>query len=213
MIRVLVADDHAVVRRGLRGILSETSDIHVQAEAATAHEVLEAVRTQRFDVVVLDVNLRAGNGIELIGDIRKERPTLPVLILTVYPEEQYAVRAIKAGAAGFLTKESAPEKLIEAVRKVAAGGRWVSTELAETLASMLAGERSGPPHELLSDREFEVFKMLASGRTVSQVAQELSLSVKTVSTHRTRILRKMNMKTNAELTHYAMKNKLVEPAP
>ena len=213
MIRVLVADDHAVVRRGLRQILSETSDIHVQAEATTAHEVLDLVRTQRFDVVVLDVNLRAGNGIELVGDIRRERPTLPVLILTVYPEEQYAVRAIKAGAAGFLTKESAPERLIEAVRKVAAGGRWVSAELAETLASMLAGERSGPPHELLSDREFEVFKMLASGKTVSQVAQDLSLSVKTVSTHRTRILRKMNMKTNAELTHCAMKNRLVEPAP
>ena len=212
MIRVLVADDHAVVRRGLRQILSETSDIHVQAEASTAAEVLELVRTQRFDVVVLDVNLRAGNGIELIGDVRKERPNLPVLILTVYPEEQYAVRAIKAGAAGFLTKESAPEKLIEAVRKVSAGGRWVSAELAETLASMLAGERSGPPHELLSDREFEVFRMLASGKTVSQLAQELSLSVKTVSTHRTRILRKMNMKTNAELTHYAMKNRLVDPS-
>ena len=210
MIRVLVADDHAVVRRGLRQILAETSDIHVGGEATSASEVLEQIRAHRFDVVVLDVNLKTGNGIELIADIRRERPGLPVLILTVYPEEQYAVRAIKAGAAGFLTKESAPEKLIEAVRKVAAGGRWVSTELAETLASMLAGEAPGAPHERLSDREFEVFRMLASGKTVGQIAQELTLSVKTVSTHRTRILKKMNMKTNAELTTYAVRSGLVQ---
>ena len=165
MIKILIADDHPVVRRGLR---------------------------------------------EVLGEIKKERPHLPVLILTVYSEEQYAVRAIKAGAAGFLTKESAPEKLIEAVRKLAAGGRYVSPELAESLASILAGEAKGPPHERLSDREFEVFKSLASGKTVSQIAQELALSVKTVSTHRTRILKKMEMHTNAELTHYAVKNRLVE---
>jgi DNA-binding NarL/FixJ family response regulator len=133
-----------------------------------------------------------------------------VLVLTVYPEDQYAVRAIKAGACGFLTKESAPDKLIEAVRKIAAGGRYVSPELAETLASLVADESTGPPHQRLSDREFEVFKRLSSGRTVSQVAEELGLSVKTVSTHRTRILKKMGMTTNAELTHYAVKNALVE---
>ena len=210
MIRVLVGDDHAIVRRGLRQILSETSDIAVEAEAATAAEVLECVRTRRFDVVVLDVNMPGGNGIELIAEIRKERAGLPVLILTVYPEDQYAVRAIKAGAAGFLTKESAPEKLLEAVRKVAAGGRWVSNELAETLASMVAGDGGGAPHELLSDREFEVMKLLASGKTVSQIGVELSLSVKTISTHRTRILKKMSMKTNAELTQYAVRNGLVD---
>lgn len=209
MIRVLVCDDHAIVRRGLRQILSETHDIHVDGEATTAAEVLERVRAHRYEVIVLDVSLPGGNGIDLVGRIRKERPGLPVLVLTVHPEDQYAVRAIRAGAAGFLTKESAPEKLIEAVRKVAAGGRWVSAELAETLASMLAGEGGGPPHERLSDREFEVMRMLASGKTVSQVAAELSLSVKTVSTHRTRILKKMNMKTNAELTHYAVKAGLV----
>jgi two-component system, NarL family, invasion response regulator UvrY len=209
VINVLVADDHEVVRRGLRQILAETGDILVSAEAASAHDVMRLVRQQRFDVVVLDISLPGGNGIELIGEIRKERPDARVLILTVYSEEQYAVRAIKAGAAGFLTKESASDRLIEAVRKIAAGGRYVSAELAETMASLLAGETVGHPHERLSDREFEILKLLASGKTVSQVAQQLSLSVKTVSTHRTRILKKMNMKTNAELTHYAVKNGLV----
>ncbi len=209
MIRVLVADDHAVVRRGLRQILEETPDIVVAGEAATAPEVMRAVQDQRWDAVVLDISLHGANGIELLADIRREHPNLPVLILTVYSEEQYAVRAIKAGAAGFLTKDSAPDKLVEALRKVAGGGRWVSAELAETLASVLAGESHGPPHERLSDREFEILKMLASGKTVSQVALELSLSVKTVSTHRTRILKKMDMRTNAELTHYAVRSGLV----
>jgi len=209
VIKVLVADDHAVVRRGLRQILAETPDIMVGGEAATAAEVLRLVREQRWSVVVLDISLPGGSGLEILSTLRKECPTLPVLVLTVYSEEQYAVRAIKAGAAGFLTKESAPERLIDAVRKVANGGRWISAELAETLASVLAGEGSGAPHERLSDRELEVLKMLASGKTVSQVAQELSLSVKTVSTHRTRILKKMNMRTNAELTHYAVRSGIV----
>jgi DNA-binding NarL/FixJ family response regulator len=210
MIKVLVADDHAVVRRGLREILSENADILVGGEAATLPEVRHKVHAERWDVVVLDVNMPGGSGIELISELRKQSPTPRILVLTMYPEEQYAVRAIRAGAAGFLTKESAPDKLIEAVRKVAAGGRYVSPELAETLASVVAGEGGGAPHERLSDREFEVFRMLASGRTVSQIAEDLGLSVKTVSTHRTRILKKMEMKTNAELTHYAVRNRLVE---
>jgi two-component system invasion response regulator UvrY len=210
VIKVLVADDHAIVRRGLRQILAETQDIMVAGEAASGHEVLSLVREQRWSVVVLDIGLPGGSGLELLGAIRREKPEVPVLILTVHPEEQYAVRCIKAGAAGFLTKESAPDRLIEAVRKVASGGRYVSPELAETLASVLAGQSPGDPHERLSDREFEIFKMLGSGKTVSQVAQELALSVKTVSTHRTRILKKMNMRTNAELTHYALRNHLVD---
>lgn len=210
MIKVLIADDHAVVRRGLRQILMETSDILVGGEAATAAEARQLVGQHRWDVVVLDVNMPGGNGIELLGELRRQHSGLRVLVLTMYPEDQYAVRAIRAGAAGFLTKESAPEKLIEAVRKIASGGRYVSAELAETLASMVAGEAEGAPHQRLSDREFEVFKMLASGRTVSQVAQELGLSVKTVSTHRVRILKKMGMTTNAELTHYAVKNGVVD---
>jgi DNA-binding NarL/FixJ family response regulator len=210
VIKVLVADDHAVVRRGLRDILAQTGDILVGGEAATAHDVRRLVREQRWDVVVLDISLPEGNGLDLTADIRRERPETPVLILTVHSEKQYAIRAIKAGAAGFLTKESAPDKLIDAVRKIAGGGRYVSAELAETLASVLAGEAPGQPHDRLSDREFEILKMLASGQTVSQVAQALALSVKTVSTHRTRLLKKMNMKTNAELTHYAVRNGLVE---
>jgi DNA-binding NarL/FixJ family response regulator len=209
VIKVLVADDHAIVRRGLRQILAETQDILVGGEAATAVQVLELVREQRWTVVILDIGLPGGSGLELLGQIRKERPDLPVLVLTVHPEDQYGVRAIRAGAAGFLTKESAPERLIEAVRKVAGGGRYVSAELAETLASVVAGESRGAPHERLSDREFEILKMMASGKTVSEVARELSLSVKTVSTHRTRILKKMGMKTNAELTTYAVRNGIV----
>ncbi|HEY1694731.1 MAG TPA: response regulator transcription factor [Polyangiaceae bacterium] len=210
MIKVLVADDHAIVRRGLRQILAETQDILVGGEAATASEVLRLVREQRFSAVILDISLPGASGLELLADLRKERPDVPVLILTVHSEDQYAVRAIRAGAAGFLTKESAPDKLIEAVRKVAGGGRYVSPELAERLASALAGESTGAPHERLSDREFEILKMLASGKTVSEVARELSLSVKTVSTHRTRILKKMGMRTNAELTTYAVRTRLVE---
>ena len=209
MIRVLIADDHPVVRLGLRQILAESADSELGAEVGSAEEVRDAVRERRWDVVVLDISLPGGNGIELIAEIRRERPETRVLILTVHSEEQYAVRAIRAGAAGFLNKESAPEKLTEAIRKIASGGRYVSPQLAETLASLLAGESQGPPHERLSDREFEILKLLASGKTVSQVAEELSLSVKTISTHRSRILQKMGMKTNAELTHYALRNGLV----
>ena len=210
MIKVLVADDHAIVRRGLREILAETADVFVGGEAATLPEVRAKFQGERWDVVVLDVNMPGGSGIELISELRKLSPSVKVLVLTVYPEEQYAVRAIRAGAAGFLTKESAPEKLIEAVRKVAGGGKYVSLELAETLASVVAGETGSAPHERLSDREFEVFKLLARGKTVTQVAQDLGLSVKTVSTHRTRLMRKMEMKTNAELTHYAVKKQIVD---
>jgi DNA-binding NarL/FixJ family response regulator len=210
VIKVLVADDHVIVRRGLRQILAETPDIVVAGEAETPQEVMQLVLREPWSVVLLDIKLRGGSGLELLGWLRRERPQLPALILTTYPEDQYAVRVIRAGAAGFLTKESAPELLIEAVRKVASGGRYVSAELAEALASLLAGESAGAPHERLSDREFEVLKMLAVGKTVSEVADELSLSVKTISTHRTRILKKMNMRTNAELTSYAVRGGLVE---
>jgi DNA-binding NarL/FixJ family response regulator len=210
MIKVLVADDHAVVRKGLRQILAETSDILVGGEASSLPEVRQRVHESRWDVVVLDISMPGGSGIELVSELRKLGPTPRFLVLTMHPEDQYAVRAIRAGAAGFLTKESAPEKLIEAVRKIAAGGRYVSADLAEVLASVVAGESTGAPHERLSDREFEVLKLLASGKTVSQVATDLGLSVKTVSTHRTRMLKKMDMTTNAELTHYAVKNRIVE---
>jgi two-component system, NarL family, invasion response regulator UvrY len=210
VIRVLVADDHAVVRRGLKQILSETSDILVGGEAATADEVRQQVREQRWDVIVLDVRLPGGNGLDLLSEIRRQRPEARVLILTAHSEEQYAVRSIKAGAAGFLTKESAPELLIEAVRKLASGGRYVSPAVAEALASLVAGDSpQSPLHGQLSNRELEILAMIASGKTVSQVAVDLSLSVKTVSTYRTRLLRKMNMKSNAELTRYAIGEGLV----
>jgi len=209
MIKVLIADDHPIVRRGLRQILEENSDILVGAEVGNAPDVIAAVRSERWNAIVLDISLPGGNGIDLIREIKKERPDARVLILTAHSEEQYAVRAIKAGAAGFLTKESAPDKLVEATRKIAQGGRYVSAELAETLASLLAGDNEGAPHEGLSDREFEILKLIGSGKTVSEVAVELGLSVKTVSTHRVRMLKKMDMKTNAELTHYAIKNGLV----
>lgn len=213
MIKILIADDHTVVRRGVRQILSETEDLHVAAEASTAPEVLACVQRERFDVVVLDISLPGASGIELIPEIRKLRPEARVLVLTMFSEEEYAIRAIRAGAAGFLTKEAAPDKLVDAVRKLAAGGRFITTELAEALASVVAGESTGRPHELLSNREYEILKAIGSGRTVSQIADALGLSVKTVSTHRTRILRKMEMKTNAELTHYVVTNRLGETAP
>lgn len=208
MIKILIADDHAVVRRGLRQILSETEDLHVAAEASNAGEVVARVQQERFDVIVLDISMPGGSGIELIPEIRRLRPEARVLVLTMFSEEEYAIRAIRAGAAGFLTKEAAPDKLVDAVRKLASGGRFISTELAEALASVVAGEAKGPPHELLSNREYEILKAIGSGRTVSQIAETLNLSVKTVSTHRTRILRKMAMKTNAELTHYVIANRL-----
>jgi len=208
MIRVMIADDHAVVRRGLRQILSETEDIHVVGEASGPEEVRTKARELRWDVLVLDMNMPGGSGFELLKEMRTQDPKAKVLVLTMFQEEQYGVRAIRAGASGFLNKESAPEKLIEAVRKLALGGKYVSVELAEALASAVAGESDGNLHDRLSDREMEVFRRLAAGRTVSQIAEELSLSVKTVSTHRTRILKKMGMSSNAELMHYAMKSGL-----
>jgi len=214
MIKVLVADDHAVVRRGLRQILSETADIMVGGEAATAPEVTNRLREERWDVVLLDIDLPGGSGLALLPEIRRDHPRLAVLVLTVHSEQQFAVRALKAGAAGFLTKETAPEQLVDAVRRVASGRRWVSAELAETLASVVASgeEAAGAqrPHDVLSDRELEVLRMLAGGKTVSQIAHDLSRSVKTISTHRTRILKKLGLKTTADLLRYAMHAGLVD---
>jgi DNA-binding NarL/FixJ family response regulator len=207
VIRLLVADDHEIVRRGLRQIVAEAQDLTVAGEAATAEEVLLRVGERSWDAVILDLSLPGGNGLDLLAEVR---PDLPVLILTIHSEEQYAIRALRAGAAGYLTKESAPEQLVEAVRKVVRGGKYVSPAVAERLAYNLGRDPDRPLHETLSDREYEVLRMVASGQTVSEVAEALALSVKTVSTYRTRILEKMGMKTNAELTHYAIKNRLVE---
>jgi len=210
VIRALIADDHAVLRRGLADVLSEDREIVVRGEAGSCREVLAKLRQGEWDVVVLDLNFPDGNGLDLLREIKRERPKLPVLILTIASEDQYAVRALRSGASGYLTKESAPEELVQAVRKVVAGGRYVSPKLAERLAVMIDRDAEQPPHDQLSEREFQVFRLLASGRAVSQVAEELHLSVKTVSTYRARVLEKMNLRTNAELTVYAVRNHLVE---
>jgi DNA-binding NarL/FixJ family response regulator len=210
VIRALIADDHAVLRRGLADVLRQTNDIVVQGEAGTCREALAKIRQGGWDVVVLDLNFPDGNGLDVLREIRRERPKLPVLILTVGPEDQFAVRALRSGASGYVTKESALDELVQAVRKVVAGGRYVSTKLAERLALMIDRDLEQLPHDQLSEREFQVFRLLASGRAVSKVAEELHLSVKTVSTYRSRVLEKMSLRTNADLTVYAVRNGLVE---
>ena len=209
MIRVLVADDHAIVRKGLVQIVSDTMDMQVAAEASTAQEVFDHVRSEDFDVVVLDLNFGDASGLDVLKNLRAEFEDLPVLILSVNPENLYAVRVLRAGAAGSLSKESAPDQLVKAVRQVAQGRRYVSPAVAEELLNELDADEAGPPHKRLSDREFQVMRLLASGKTVSEIAEMLSLSVKTVSTYRSRLLDKMNLKNNAELTHYAIKNELI----
>jgi DNA-binding NarL/FixJ family response regulator len=210
MIRVLIVDDHPVVRRGLQQILAAEPDVGSAVEAASAAELMERVRGEEWDAVVLDISLPDRNGLEVLKDVKALQPGLPVLILSMHPEDQYAVRALKAGASGYVTKESAAEELVKAVRKVVGGGRYVSPVLAEKLAMSVGADYQKPLHESLSDREYQVACLIASGKKIKEIAEELSLSVKTVSTYRARILEKMNMKSNAELIHYAVKNRLVE---
>lgn len=210
MIKILVADDHAIVREGLKQIVADTSDMVVAGEAVDGPEVLALVRKEAWDLILLDISMPGRGGIDILKDLKIEKPKLPVLVLSMYPEEQYAIRALKAGASGYLTKESAPEELIEAIRKVSRGGKYLSATLAESLASQLGTNSEKPLHETLSDREYQVMLMIASGKTVTEIATELSLSVKTISTNRVRILRKMGMKNSAELTYYAIKYGLVK---
>ncbi|MCG3114144.1 MAG: response regulator transcription factor [Candidatus Manganitrophus sp. SA1] len=210
MIKILIADDHAIVRRGLKQILTETSDMVVAGEAHNGQELLEKMRSDQWDVIVLDISMPGRGGLDILKQLKSERPKLPVLMLTIHPEDQYAVRVLRAGASGYLTKESAPDHLVEAIRKVARGGKYISPHLAERLAFNLESISERPLHEALSDREFQVLRLIASGKTVKEIGEELSLSVKTISTYRTRILEKMKMKNNAEMTHYAIQQKLVE---
>lgn len=210
MSRILIADDHAVVREGLRQIIATQSDLAVAGEASTGPEVLSKIRSAAYDVVLLDLSMPGRSGLEILGDIKREFPDVRVLILSVHSEELYAVRALKAGASGYLTKESAPEQLVEAIRKVSRGGKYISPSLAERLAFALETDSNSVPHEKLSDREYQVFCMIASGKTVKQIAEELALSVPSVSTYRARILVKMNMKNNAEIARYAIRNGLVD---
>jgi len=208
-IRLLIGDDHAVVRKGMKQILAETRDIVVADEAGNGREVLEKVQKDDFDMVLLDISMPGRDGLEVLKELKSLRPKLPVLMLSMYPEEQYAVRSLRSGASGYLTKDSAPDELISAIRKVSSGGKYVSASLAEKLAHKLGADVEKPLHEALSDREYQVMCMIASGKTVKEIGEELSLSVKTVSTYRSRILNKMRLKGNAELTRYAIDNKLV----
>jgi len=210
MIQVLIADDHAILRRGLKEILMRELEGAVCGEAKDATETLSSIEQRDWDLVILDITMPGRSGLEVLRDLKTARPKLPVLVLSMHPEDQYARRLLKAGASGYMNKEGAAEDLVKAVRKVLAGGRYVSPALAEQLAADLSHDGGQPIHEVLSDREFEVLRMLAAGKTVSQIAEELHLGVTTVSTYRARILEKMNMTTTAELMHYALYNRLID---
>jgi len=209
-VKVLIADDHAVFRRGLRETLAEAFSRVTFGEAKTAQETLEHVRRQDWDLVILDISMPGKSGLDILDDLKRLRPKLPILLLSMHPEQQFARRALVAGAAGYLTKDSVTEELKEAVKKIVAGGRYVSATLAEKLAVDLRQGADTPLHELLSNREFQVLRMIASGKAVKDIAENLSLSVKTVSTYRARILEKTGMKTNAELIRYALQTQLVD---
>jgi DNA-binding NarL/FixJ family response regulator len=209
-IRVLIADDHAIVRQGLRLILLDTPDMVVAGEAENGVEAMHMVRKGGWDVVLMDVTMPERNGIDTLKLLKKEYPKLPVIILSMHPEEHYAIRALKAGASGYLTKQSAPDQLVTAIRQVAGGKKYVSAAVAEQLANAIGEDTDKMPHEKLSDREYQTLCLIASGRALSQIAEELNLSVKTVSVYRARLLEKMQLKNNAELTHYGMKHGLAE---
>ena len=209
-ITVLIADDHAVVRRGLKQILAETPDIAVGAEAVNAHQVQELVRAREWDVLILDITMPGRSGLDILRELKQERPKLPILFLSMHSEDQFATRVFKGGAAGYLPKETAAEELVQAIRKVHQGGKYVSASQAEKLVHTFESAGDKAPHEALSNREYEVLRLIASGRTVTQIAEQIQLSVKTVSTYRARILEKMGMRSNAEIAAYAVRNQLVE---
>ena len=208
--RILLVDDHPVVRQGIKQVLSSAFDPAIVGEAASAEEGLHEVRGTNWDVMVLDLSLPGMNGLDLLKDLRRERPDLPVLVLSMHRPEQFARRAMNAGAAGYLTKDSAPTELVRAVGEVIAGRRYLNAAVIDELVTIRQPERAHPPHELLSDREYQVLRMIASGRTVTQIATQLSLSTKTVSTYRARLLAKMQMKTTAELMHYGIQHGVVD---
>ena len=209
-LRVLIADDHAIVREGLKQILADTGDIVVAGEAGSGLEAIKLARMADFDVLLLDISMPDRSGIEVLKQVRQEFPKLAVLMLSMHREDQYAIRSLKAGASGYLNKQSAPDELVTAIRPVAQGRKYVSPALAQQLADQIGDDRAVAPHETLSDREYQTLTMIASGKTVSEIAAELVLSVKTISMYRSRLLQKMKLRHNAELTHYAIKNNLVQ---
>lgn len=211
MTRVLIADDHAIVRQGLRQILEGIPEVSLAGETSTGEETLKKLRIEPWDVVILDISLPGQNGLEVLKLLKHEHPELHVLVLSMHPEDQFAVRTLKAGAAGYMTKDSAPDELVKAIRKIINGGHYVSTTLAEKLVSQqMHPAFEGAPYEALSDREFHVMRMIATGKAVKEIAEELKLSVKTISTYRMRVLKKLNLRTDAQLIHYAIHNGLVE---
>lgn len=211
MIKVLIVDDHWIVREGLRQILAETSDIDASDDASNAGEVIDKVRENDYDVILLDISMPGRDGLDVLQELKNVKSDLRILILSMYPEEHYAVRALRLGASGYLNKDASPDELKDVIRRVSLGGKYISISLAERMAFDLARKNSDKaPHERLSDREYEVMRKLVSGKTVKEIAQELSLSVKTISTHRNRILKKMDMKTLTELIQYAIRHELSE---
>lgn len=210
MIRVVVADDHTIVREGLKQLLLAAEGLEVVGEARDGHEVMQRVREATFDLLLLDMSMPGKSGIELIKQVKSERPSLRILVLTMHEEQQYAIRAIRAGASGYLTKESASAQLVSAIRKVAAGGAFISAEVAEQLALQAMPQATSLPHTTLSDREYEVFLLIAGGTSITDIAEQLHLSVKTVSTHKARLLQKMGMSNHAELIRYALTHQLIE---
>jgi len=211
--RILIADDHAIVRQGLKQILAGAFKRASFGEAADTQQTLDRVEKERWDIVILDLTMPGRSGLQVLTEIKRTYPKLPVLILSIHPEDQFAVRLLKAGASGYLNKETAPEELVGAVRIAIGGGRYISAGLADKMASLLINDAPGAPHERLSDREFLILNLIAAGKSVSVIARELSLSVKTVSTYRGRVLEKMGMTNNAELVHYAFQNRLVRDRP
>ena len=209
-IRVFIADDHAIVREGLKQILAESPDIILAGEAENGVDAIKLFRKSKCTVMLLDISMPDRSGIDVLKQVKKENPEIAVLMLSMHREDQYAIRSLKAGASGYLTKQSAPKELVTAIRQVATGQKYVSAALAQELASAIGDDHDTPLHDTLSDREYQTLTMIASGKTVSAIAEELSLSVKTISEYRARLLVKMKLKNSAELTHYAIRNQLIE---